>query len=329
MKKEASFYKRSGDKVECELCPHNCSLKPGQIGICNIRYNDDGVLYTLNYANVSALALDPIEKKPLYHFYPGKTILSAGTYGCNLACSYCQNYGIAQELGQGRTISPAEMVKISLDAKAEDSVGLAFTYNEPTIWYEYIWDTAYMLKEAGMQVVLVTNGYIGKEPLQKLLPFVDAMNIDLKSFSSEFYRKNCKAKLEPVKATIENALDKVHLEITTLIITDENDNPAEIKELVKYLATLNPDLPLHISRYHPAYKLQNPPTSTRTMEMAYNIAKEHLNFVYVGNMPFANDTYCTSCGANLINRNNYKIKLRAYKAGKCTNCGLDVDYIIS
>lgn len=328
MIQEAEFYKLQDDDVAfCELCPHHCQLKSGQTGICQVRRNDKGTLYTLNYANVSALALDPIEKKPLYHFFPGKNILSAGTYGCNLSCNFCQNYGIAQEIGVGRRILPKEMVEITMQTQVENSIGLAFTYNEPSIWYEYIRETAELLQEADLKVALVSNGYIERKPMDELLPYIDALNIDLKAFTKEFYKKNCKAKLDPVKNTIEKAADKVHLEITTLIITEENDSPAELKELVKYIAEINPNIPLHLSRYRPQYKMTNPATPIKTMEIAYEIAKEHLNFVYVGNMGWGNNTFCIDCGTTLIKRNVYQTTLEALEKGKCKNCQAIIDYI--
>lgn len=330
MLKEAYFYNKYPDYiVECKLCPHHCKLKAGQKGICQVRYNNNGKLYTLNYANISALALDPMEKKPLYHFYPGKMILSAGTYGCNLSCSFCQNYGIAQEVKKGRFILPKDMVEICLDTKIENSIGLAFTYNEPSIWYEYIIETAKILKEKGMQVVLISNGYIEMEPLEKLLPFIDAMNIDLKAFNNEFYTRNCKAKLDPVKNVIEKVASFIHLEVTNLIITDENDTPAEIKELASYLATINPDIPLHLSRYFPAYKFSNLPTPIKIMEKSYEIAKEYLNFVYLGNMAKENNTYCKECGATLIKRDNYNVEFIHWQNNKCLNCGADINYIVN
>ncbi|HZK42753.1 MAG TPA: AmmeMemoRadiSam system radical SAM enzyme [Syntrophomonadaceae bacterium] len=331
MLKEAMFYKLKNDNIiECELCPHHCLLKSGQLGICRVRRNEAGKLVTLNYANVSALALDPIEKKPLYHFYPGKMILSAGTYGCNLSCGFCQNYNIAHELDNGRFISTEEMLETCLRVRGEDSIGLAFTYNEPSIWYEYIIELSEMLSFAEQKVVLISNGYIETKPLEMLLPNIDAMNIDLKSFSDRFYRKNCGGKLEPVKKVIEKAAEQIHLELTTLIITEENDTVEEISELARWVAAVNPDIPLHLSRYHPAYKFTNEATSVETMELAYETAREHLNFVYLGNLPRTdNNTVCKKCNSVLIRRNAYQIKIEKLKKGQCTNCGSYIDYIVS
>lgn len=324
------FYNLNDDKrVACGLCPHHCMLKPDQSGLCRVRRNDEGVLYTLNYAQVAALALDPIEKKPLYHFYPGKMILSAGTFGCNLSCGFCQNHNLAHEVNSGRTILPEDMVKICNQTKMDGSIGLAFTYNEPSIWYEYVYDTAKLLKEADMKVVLISNGYIELKPLEKLLPLVDAINIDLKAFTDHFYKKNCKARLEPVKKVIEKAATQTHLEITTLVITGENDTEKELNELTKWLARVNPDIPLHLSRYYPAYKFINEPTPIKTMELAYNTAKQYLNFVYLGNLHgVKNNTYCRECGAVLVKRNAYDIKVIDLDGNNCAKCGKYIDYIV-
>lgn len=329
--KEAMFYNLNDEKrVACGLCPHHCILKADQLGLCRVRRNDAGILHTLNYAQVSALALDPIEKKPLYHFYPSTMILSAGSFGCNLFCGFCQNYNIAHEISQGRTILPEDMVTICNQTRNDGSIGLAFTYNEPSIWYEYVYDTAKLLKDADMKVILISNGYIELKPLEKILPLVDAINIDLKAFTDHFYTRNCKAKLEPVKKVIEKVANHTHLEITTLIITGENDTEKEINELTRWLATVNPHIPLHLSRYYPAYQFTNEPTPIKTMELAYNTAKQHLNFVYLGNLPgITNNTYCLECGALLVNRNAYQIKIIDLDAKKCAKCGKNIDYIVN
>ncbi len=330
MPKEAKYYKSQEGLVICSLCPHHCRLKPGQTGICRVRRNEEGLLHTLNYGMTTALALDPIEKKPLYHFYPGKNILSAGTFGCNLACGFCQNHNIAHVISQGEYISPQKMADITYQAVEQNSIGLAFTYNEPTIWYEYILATAKPLKEKGLQVVLVTNGFIEGKPLEELLTWADAFNIDLKAFNERFYRRNCKAKLEPIKKTIAKAAEQAHIEITTLIIPRENDSENELKELAKWVASLSPNIPLHLSRYHPAYKFVTEPTPIKTMHRAYEIAREHLHFVYMGNMPgFENDTKCLNCETVLISRTNYRISLEALEGTVCRNCGAEIRYVVN
>lgn len=268
----------------CQVCPHHCQLKAGQTGICRVRVNQEGELAALNYGQVSALALDPIEKKPLYHFHPGTMIFSVGSYGCNLACPFCQNYTIAQQLPPTRYISAAKLAALTAEYSAQGSIGLAFTYNEPLMWLEYIMDVAPRLKEQGLKVVLVSNGFIEKKPLQALLPWVDAWNIDVKAFNEEFYRRLCKGQLDTVKNTVEEIVGKAHLEITTLLIPGENEAEDEIRDLARWLASLDPNLVLHLSRYYPAYRLNSPPTELKTLRKARQIAREYLNYVYLGNV---------------------------------------------
>lgn len=326
---EAMYYKKLHDnKLQCCLCPHQCLINEGQKGICRVRLNQEGRLFTVNYGEISALALDPIEKKPLYHFYPGSMILSAGTFGCNLACSFCQNYSIAHEAPQTTYMSPEQMVKIAVETRDEGSVGTAFTYNEPSIWYEYIYQTAEKLKEKGLQTVLVTNGFISPEPLKKIIPLIDAMNIDVKAFNNDFYRRNCKASLDHVKAAVEEAVNMAHVEITNLVIPGENDDMAEIKSLAEWLAALDNTIPLHLSRYYPAYKMHKPPTPVETMHQAYNQAREYLEFVYMGNLPGEeNDTECLQCGQPLIKRQGYEIDTSGIENHRCASCGAEVSYI--
>lgn len=327
--KRALFYHiHDDDRLQCDLCPHHCRLKDGQTGICRVRQNRQGVLYTLNYGEVVSLALDPIEKKPLYHFCPGTMILSAGTYGCNLSCVFCQNYHIAHGSPPTRFIDAELMVELAVQSKVQGSVGLAFTYNEPAIWYEYIRDVAPRLKERGLKVVLVTNGFIEIEPLRELLPYVDAMNIDVKAFKESFYRKICKGRLEPVLKTVEYAAGHTHVEITTLVVPEENDNMNELGSLARWLAGINPDIPLHLSRYHPAYKFDRPATSEETMLQAYNTAREHVHFVYLGNMGHENATICPNCGKTLITRSYYYTDLSGLDNGSCAHCGSSTDFIV-
>ncbi|CFX05814.1 Elongator protein 3/MiaB/NifB [Syntrophomonas zehnderi OL-4] len=279
-------YFTPGDKgiMVCRVCPHNCQLKTGQTGICRVRANQEDKLTALNYGQVSSLALDPIEKKPLYHFYPGTMILSVGSFGCNLACSFCQNYSIAQQSPPTRYISPAELAALTAKYSDYGSIGLAFTYNEPLMWLEYIMDVAPRLKEQGFKVVLVSNGFIEKKPLRDLLPFVDAWNVDVKAFNENFYRRLCKGRLDCVKHTVEEIVGKAHLEITTLLIPEENETEEEIRDLARWLASLDPDLVLHLSRYYPAYRMTSPPTGLKTLRNARQIAREYLNYVYLGNV---------------------------------------------
>lgn len=329
--KEAMFYEQSArEKLKCLLCPHHCRLREGQEGLCRVRVNREGRLLTLNYGEIASLALDPIEKKPLYHFFPGSLILSTGTFGCNLACAFCQNYSLAHEKPDTRVVDTSTLVEIARQVEAEGSIGVAFTYNEPSIWYEYVRETAEKLKKAGLQVVLVTNGYIEAQPLQEILPLVDAMNIDVKSFNNDFYQQHCRGKLQPVLDTVEKAAAATHVEVTTLLIPGENDEAQEISSLARWLASLNKSIPLHLSRYHPAYKFNRTATPVESLKVARELAREHLDFVYLGNiLEEENNTLCLNCGAVLVKRSVYEVQIKAMKDGHCQQCGNKSDYIVS
>lgn len=320
---QALYWKKSPTgKINCFLCPHLCEISEGRYGLCRSRYHNGEALIAKNYGRITSIALDPIEKKPLYHYYPGSKILSIGTYGCNMFCLFCQNHDISQQEVITRQIEPADIL-YTLD-EVEDNIGLAFTYNEPFIWYEFIYDTVRLLKEKkkNTKIVLVTNGYINKEPLEALLPYIDAMNIDLKTFENSTYKRICKASLEPVKQSIELAAQKCHLEITNLMITDENDGVTEIKKIAQYLSEINPNIPLHITRYYPNYKMTNEATKINRILDAKKQTQEYLNYVYVGNIPNCDaNTYCPNCNELLIERNYYQVKnnLKAEFCPKCKN----------
>jgi pyruvate formate lyase activating enzyme len=328
---EAQFYdKKESRRVQCLLCPHHCLLPEGQEGLCRVRINREGKLVSLNYGEIASLALDPIEKKPLFHFHPGKLILSVGTFGCNLACAFCQNYSLAHEFPPTSYLDTASLLNIVRQTEPEGSVGAAFTYNEPSVWYEYIRAAAPKLKEYGFKVVLVSNGYIEARPLKELLPLVDAMNIDLKAFNDEFYRRHCRGRLAAVLKTVERAAASIHVEITNLLIPGENDDSAEISSLARWLAAIDPDIPLHLSRYHPAYKFHRPPTPLPTLQTAQELAREHLHFVYLGNTPGEqNLTLCRHCGSILISRTVYDVHTEGLKDGCCRHCGVPADYIVT
>jgi pyruvate formate lyase activating enzyme len=322
MDKIAEYFDKVEDgSVVCRLCPAKCHLSTSQIGICGCRYNKDGELYTNNYGELVTLAVDPIEKKPLYHFHPTKSILSTGANGCNFACDHCQNWTISQEKVRTIFVSPEKLVETAIH---HDSFAVAFTYTEPLIWFEYIRDTAPLLKEAGLKVVLVSNGYINPEPLQILLKNIDAINVDLKGIKEEFYKKICKGNLQPILDNIEAINNSsVHMEITNLLIPGKNDSVEEISELVNFVSSISDKIPLHLSAYHPDYKMSIPATSPSTMEKAFTIAKNKLKYVYVGNM-YSNegsDTYCPSCNNLLINRLGYKTSIVGLKNSNCKNCG--------
>jgi len=328
---EAAYYEKIEDSyVRCQLCPHHCRLKEGQTGLCRVRKNNDGVLVTTNYGEISSIALDPVEKKPLFHYHPGESILSVGTFGCNFECLFCQNYSIAHGTPASHYTKPESLVKIAEEARKNGSIGVAFTYNEPSVWYEYIADVAPMLKEKGLKTVLVSNGYLEKAPLQKLLPFIDAANIDVKAFNEDFYRQICRGSLQPVLRTVENLVGKAHVEVTTLLIPGKNDSSNEIKELCKWLAEIDKNIPLHLNRYHPSYKMNDIlPTPAEVLYKAREIAHKYLNFVYIGNLAGEdNNTCCPDCGNVLIRRNYFRVEICGIKDKRCSNCGKAIDFIM-
>lgn len=273
-------------RVECEICPHHCKIEEGHIGLCNARTNREGRIVSENYGKLTAFALDPIEKKPLYHFHPGSKILSIGSYGCNLNCPFCQNCDISMVGGKDievTEISCEELVRKALELKAAGNIGIAYTYNEPLIGYEFVRDCAGLVKQQGLMNVVVTNGFICEEPLNVLLPVIDALNIDLKGFTEGFYHK-LRGDLKTVKRTIELAAAKCHVEVTTLIIPGENDSEKEMRELSGWLASINPDIPLHISRFFPRWHMQDKEaTPVKLVYHLAEIARTNLKYVHEGN----------------------------------------------
>jgi pyruvate formate lyase activating enzyme len=282
---EAMYYSAEGDRVRCRLCPHGCLVAEGRRGLCLARGNVEGRLCSLNYGRVTSLALDPIEKKPLRRFYPGAMILSAGSFGCNFKCAFCQNYEISQQEAEARRMEPEELVQAAAALRARGNIGLAFTYNEPLVGYEFVLDTARLARARGLKNVLVTNGYVNKEPMEELLPFIDAMNIDLKAFDDGFYTGVCGGGLEPVKETIALCAKVTHVEVTTLVIPGQNDSTQEVEALSAWLAGVSPGIALHLTRYHPDYRMQEPPPITpERLEALAGVAKRHLEYVYMGNV---------------------------------------------
>lgn len=320
------LYKVTENKLECQLCPHFCRLTAGKTGICRVRKNTGAKIELLTYGVISGYSLDPVEKKPLYHFFPGHNILSVGSYGCNMRCDFCQNYNISQNVPDllNQEITPEKIVSDALNS--EKNIGIAFTYNEPVIWFEFMRDVAVSAKKAGLFTVMVSNGYVNHDPLNEIIQFIDAYNIDLKAFNNDFYRKLTGADLEPVM----NALKQIaksgrHLEITTLIIPGQNDSEKEMALQANWIAEeLGKDIPLHLSRYFPRYKRDDPATSEETLIKLFETASEKLDNVYLGNT-YSNagqNTSCPTCGKTVTTRSGYNTRLLNLDGeGKCTGCG--------
>ncbi|MFN4197185.1 MAG: AmmeMemoRadiSam system radical SAM enzyme [Caldimicrobium sp.] len=331
----ALFYEKlEENKVRCHLCNHHCLIPEGKSGVCGVRINKQGILYSMVYGKVVAENLDPIEKKPLYHFLPGSTSYSIATVGCNFRCSFCQNFEISQYPHlypgdfPGETRSPENIVESALMLGAKS---ISYTYTEPTIFFEFALDCCKLAAKKGLKNVFVSNGYMSKVAIEAIKEYLHGINVDLKAFTEDFYHRICKAKLKPV---LENLvyLKKVGIwvEITTLLIPQENDDEKELRALVRFIRDeLGPDTPWHISRFFPRYQMLNKPsTPTETLEKAYVIGKEEgLQFIYVGNVP-GNDkenTYCPKCGALLIRRYGFTVLENRLKKMKCCeNCGFEI-----
>jgi pyruvate formate lyase activating enzyme len=318
--------KKSGDKIECLLCPHSCKLAIGKTGICGVRKNTGDRIELMTYGVISGYSLDPVEKKPLYHYFPGHNILSMGSYGCNMRCDFCQNYHISQNIPENR-ISEKQIDKIINDSlNAENNIGVAFTYNEPVIWYEFIRDVAEKVINAGMHTVMVSNGFVNPGPLEEITGFIDAFNIDLKAFNNSFYRKLTGSELEPVKNSLRQiARSGKHLEVTTLVIPGENDSEKEMEIQTKWMANeLGKEVPFHLSRYFPTYKRDNPSTTEGSLKKLFEIASENLDYVYLGNSHSLSgqNTACSECGTTVTIRSGYETKtVNLDDQGKCAGCG--------
>lgn len=326
--KEASYYEKLEERrVLCHLCPKECVIAEGRRGFCGVRSNEKGALFSDVYNRMLACHLDPIEKKPLYHFHPGKSILSIGTKGCNLRCEFCQNWEMLESDSPGTYITSDEVAAMS---DRGDSIGVAYTYNEPTIWYEFVQECARKVRLRGLKNVLVTNGYINMDPLEDLLPYIDAMNIDVKSMDPGFYKDVCRATLEPVLDTCRRARRDCHIEITNLLIPGYNDSDELISELVDFVAELGRDTPLHFSAYYPCYKMTAPPTPVETLRRAYEIAGERLDFVYLGNIRAEDSgrSCCPSCGGVVVERDGYITRITGLEEGRCSFCGKEIPFIV-
>lgn len=334
--KEAILYRRLEDgKVECFLCSHRCRISKDKMGFCGVRQNRGGVLYTLVYAKAIASHIDPIEKKPLFHFMPGSYSYSVAAVGCNFRCGFCQNWNISQiradSNGQipGEELSPEEIVKQAVQAKCQS---ISYTYTEPTIFFEYAYDTACLAKRKGLKNNFVTNGYQTPETIEKMAEVIDAANIDLKSFSDDFYRRICYSHLEPVLESIRNMYRKgIWVEVTTLVVPDQNDSEKELRMIAEFLAGISPDIPWHISRYHPDYQMNDGrstpiSTLTRARQIGYEAG---LRYVYIGNVPGAGfeDTVCPGCKEVVIGRLGFSITRFNLEGSSCKNCGRELPII--
>jgi len=328
--KEADFYSVETDgAVRCLLCPHKCRIPPGGRGICSVRENKDSKLISLCWNQLAAAQNDPVEKKPLYHFYPGSRAFSIATEGCNLSCPFCQNENLSMDCRKRKYICgsycpPENTVRMALESRAET---LCFTYSEPTVYYEYMLETACLAKKEGLRTAMVSNGYINPEPLARLIPWIDAANIDLKSFKEDTYRKVLKGSLQPVLETIEQLKrGNVWVEITTLLTPQMNDTREEIEMTAKYISETDKSIPWHISRFYPAGKMRGmAPTQENILLEAYKIGKENgLKYVYLGNMrtETGTATICPECGERLIERSGFTIEeYRLKSGGECPVCG--------
>ncbi len=328
--REVFFYEKADDGgILCKVCPKLCNIKPGHRGFCRVRENREGRLYAANYGKCTSCAMDPVEKKPLYHFHPGSLILSLGTMGCNLRCGFCQNWEIAQGEPGWVYLAPRQAVNAALAAREGGSpcVGLAYTYSEPFMWYEYVYDTAALAGEKGLKNVLVTNGYVNEEPLRRLIPRIDAMNIDVKAFTDRFYRETCAGRLDPVLRTVEAAAGECHVEVTTLLVPGLNDSPEEIKSLARWLAGVGRHIPLHFSRYFPNHKFNLDPTPGENLIRAREISREFLDYVYIGNAPDLDGgrTICPDCRSTVIERMGHRISAAGLKGDQCACCGRKIN----
>jgi pyruvate formate lyase activating enzyme len=323
--------KHEGDeRLRCLLCPHSCLILPGSTGVCGARENLDGEIVSATYGIISGYGVDPIEKKPLYHFFPGTTILSVGSYGCNLKCDFCQNFQISQHLFSGvpLRLSPGELVERAVSIAG--NTGLAFTYNEPGIWFEYVTDSARLAAAAGLRNVMVTNGYMNRGPLEELTGVIDAFNIDLKAFNNDFYRRFTGATIQPVMEAIQTvASSGRHLEITTLILPGLNDSEDEMRQEASWIAeNAGRSVPLHLSRYFPMYRRSTPATTPGSILRLKEIAGEYLDFVYTGNMPAPDaggDTLCPACATTVVRRSGYQTTITGLTdEGRCTGCNNEI-----
>ena len=331
--KESRLYKKLDDqKVRCLICAHSCILTPGKRGVCGVRENQDGSLMSLVYGKAIALNVDPIEKKPLFHFYPGTKSFSIATVGCNMRCLNCQNSDISQMVWdenriQGQNAPPDVIVQAAIDQQCKT---IAYTYTEPAVYFDYALDTAKLAHEKGIKNIFVTNGYLTQKALKAFAPHLDGANVDLKSFNDQTYRVICGARIQPVLDSIRFMKELgVWVEITTLLIPGINDSEDEIKTIADFIQSCDPGIPWHISRFHPTYRMMDiPPTSIEAVQRAREIGlEEGLRFVYTGNVADekGESTFCYQCGALLILRRGFELASKRIVNGKCPECGVAID----
>jgi pyruvate formate lyase activating enzyme len=330
--KEAMFYEKLGEKkVRCFLCAHHCHIQEGKRGICYVLKNIDGVLYSLVYGKVISMNIDPIEKKPLFHFLPASTSFSIATVGCNFRCEHCQNFEISQypkehEDIPGNEVTPEDIVEAAVRNGCES---ISYTYTEPTIYFEFAYDCARLAREKGIRNIFVSNGYTSSEAVEVIAPYLDGNNIDLKG-SDDFYKKVCGARLEPVKETIRGMRKRgVWVEVTTLIIPDYNDSDEDLRDIAQFIVSVDPAIPWHVTQFYPTYKIMDKPrTPVKTLQKAREIGyAAGLKYVYEGNVPGegGENTYCASCKEPLIKRFGFHIGEIRMKGEKCPKCGAVID----
>jgi pyruvate formate lyase activating enzyme len=327
MKSARFWHEAGGGRVQCDLCPHRCLVGEGKNGRCRVRGVRAGQFVALGYGRVSSAHLDPIEKKPLYHFHPGRSIFSVGGWGCNFACAFCQNWTISQEAQLDSEACEPE--DVAARAAAGGSVGIAYTYNEPLVGFEFVLDCARLVRRAGAANVLVTNGFVQSEPAAELLPLIDALNVDIKSIEESFYREHCRGSLAPVLAFCKQAMAAgCHVEVTNLLIPGLNESDDQVGRLAAWVAAnLGPATPLHLSAYHPEHTMTAPPTPVEVLERAHALCKRELSYVYLGNAvtEVGRDTLCPGCGAVLVSRLGYRTRIEALDRGACRTCGRNAD----
>lgn len=328
---EAQYYETADNqRIRCTLCPHQCSISPETAGKCHVRVNHEGKLWARSYGQLSALNEDPVEKKPLYHFFPGRTVLSAGSYGCNLSCIFCQNHDISQGPVPYLNTPPTHPDELVERLKSvPENIGLAYTYNEPVVFFEWVCEMAEKVRLHGMKNILVSNGYINRKPLERLIDIIDCFNIDLKFFNDASYRRFSGASLKPVLDSLKLIRSSgSHLEITHLVVSGMNDEEDEFTSLVQWICDeLGPSTPLHISRYFPRFRSSSPPPSENKMLDFYQLASEKLNYVYLGNLHVdgKSDTLCPNCKRLVVSRHHYACSIHGLDGkGNCSYCGTSV-----